>query len=454
MQYFKPNGDFFVGDCMPFYHQGVFHLFYLLDENHHQGNNGLGGHQWAHASTADLKNWEHHQIALPVEHAWEGSICTGSVLFHDDIYYAFYAIRKPDKTQHICYAKSCDGIHFEKYPNNPILSAPDGYLQQEFRDPFVFRDASGAFNMLVTSKLRNYSLHGRGGCLLRYISNDLKTWDQADNFLIPGGKPGYGCIPECPDIFHIGDWYYLLFGLGLETHYRMARDLMGPWSAPADDILGSSLCAVMKTAAFGENRRIGVCWTGTRVDDRDNGRIQWAGHAVFREIIQYADGTLGTRMPVEMIPSGNSIHPKVDMLTTGVSGDLSCLEFNACQSQEVVAIRNLPQNYRLNCQVRLEEDCYRFGFGLRGSGDYHDAYDLVFNIGQGVLRLVDQEIYLSGSLNREFNLDIICKDSLIDVCVNNTNTIINRLPQLAGDTAFVFCQNGKLAAGNIIIKSI
>jgi beta-fructofuranosidase len=48
MQYFKPEGLFFAGDPMPFFHDGVFHLFWLLDENHHKGKGGLGGHQWAH----------------------------------------------------------------------------------------------------------------------------------------------------------------------------------------------------------------------------------------------------------------------------------------------------------------------------------------------------------------------------------------------------------------------
>jgi hypothetical protein len=47
MQYFKPAGDFFVGDCMPFFHDGVFHLYYLLDEGHHQGKAGAGRPSWA-----------------------------------------------------------------------------------------------------------------------------------------------------------------------------------------------------------------------------------------------------------------------------------------------------------------------------------------------------------------------------------------------------------------------
>ena len=56
MQYFKPAGDFFVGDCRPFWHDGVFHLYWLLDEQHHQTLGGLGrrSDRWddpAHTST-------------------------------------------------------------------------------------------------------------------------------------------------------------------------------------------------------------------------------------------------------------------------------------------------------------------------------------------------------------------------------------------------------------------
>lgn len=454
MQYFKPNNNFFVGDCMPFYHQGVFHLFYLLDQNHHQENHGLGGHQWAHASTTDLKNWEHHDLAITLEHDWEGSICTGSVLFHDNIYHAFYAVRKPDKTQHICHATSKDGINFEKYAENPIISAPKGYQPQDFRDPLVFKGAQGTFHMLVTSKISNFSLAGRGGCLLRYTSNNLKDWNLVGNFLIPGGNPGYGCIPECPDIFQIGKWYYLVFGLGLQTHYRMAHDPMGPWTAPADDILGSNLCAVMKTAAFGENVRIGVCWVGTRVEDRDDGRIQWGGNTVFRKIIQNADGTLGTSLLAEMMPAGKAFFPEIDMLTANVSGNLNCLNLIADQSQEVVAFRNVPKDFHLHCQIKSTKGCYRFGFGLRGSGNYQDANNLTFNMGPGTLKLADQEIYLSACPNGVFSLDIICKGSLIDVCINKNNTIINRLYHFKGNSAFIFCQNGQLAVSDIHFEKI
>src|SRR5690606_15113845 len=106
MQYYLPNNNQFVGDCMPFYHDGVFHLYYLLDEEHHGGNEGLGGHQWAHASSRDLVNWQHHPLALPQTEPYEASICTGSVFFHDGLYYAFYATRLPGWQEHLSLATS------------------------------------------------------------------------------------------------------------------------------------------------------------------------------------------------------------------------------------------------------------------------------------------------------------------------------------------------------------
>ena len=152
MQYFKPEDPFFVGDCMPFYHDGVFHLYYLLDENHHQSLNGLGGHQWAHATSTDLINWQHHPLAIPITEKWEGSICTGSAFYHSGTYYGFYATRMPDRTQHLSLATSTDSINFVKTQPNPFASPERGYSPYHHRDPCVFRDEDdGLFHMVVTA---------------------------------------------------------------------------------------------------------------------------------------------------------------------------------------------------------------------------------------------------------------------------------------------------------------
>jgi len=64
LQYFKPiEPHLFSGDGMPYYHNGTFYLYWLLDEGHHAGLDGLGGHQWALSTTTDLVHWKHHPVA-------------------------------------------------------------------------------------------------------------------------------------------------------------------------------------------------------------------------------------------------------------------------------------------------------------------------------------------------------------------------------------------------------
>src|SRR5262249_14599124 len=141
MQYFKPSAtEQFAGDCMPFFHDGTFHLFYLLDESHHAALGGLGGHQWAHTTTTDLINWTHHPLAIAITQDWECSICTGSTFFHDGTFYGFYATRKADWTQHLGLATSKDGIAFHKTLPNPLASPSRGYNPLHYRDPFVMLD--------------------------------------------------------------------------------------------------------------------------------------------------------------------------------------------------------------------------------------------------------------------------------------------------------------------------
>ncbi len=134
VQYFKPEAaNQFVGDCMPFFHDGTFHLFYLLDEDHHRARKGFGGHQWAHVSSTDLILWQHHPLAIAVGDEGDYdylSICTGSVFYHAGIFYGFYATRRVDEAgsrgEHLCRARSTDGIQFTKDPANPIVSPGGG----------------------------------------------------------------------------------------------------------------------------------------------------------------------------------------------------------------------------------------------------------------------------------------------------------------------------------------
>ena len=121
---------------MPMYDGRTLHVYYLFDRRHHKSKWGLGAHQWAHVASSDLVHWEHYPMALPITNESEGSICTGSVFFHQGKYYAFYATRKADRSEQLGVALSDDGVHFEK-----VLPTP-------FREPLQARAKSRSVRFL------------------------------------------------------------------------------------------------------------------------------------------------------------------------------------------------------------------------------------------------------------------------------------------------------------------
>ena len=147
-----------VGDCMPFSENAdglsgngdsVYHLFYLYDRHHHCSKWCLGAHQWAHISTEDFVTWREHPMAIPITHPWEGSICTGSIVFDGEKYCAWYAVRMSDRSPaRITMAVSHDLETFFK--TDGYFTLPPAYDSRTARDPkVIFID--GRIHMLVTT---------------------------------------------------------------------------------------------------------------------------------------------------------------------------------------------------------------------------------------------------------------------------------------------------------------
>ncbi len=457
MQYFKPSGNhLFVGDCMPFFHDGTFHLFYLLDEDHHAMRNRLGGHQWAHATSTDLMQWTHHPLAIGITNEWEGSICTGSTLYANGLFYGFYATRMRDRTQHLSLATSHDGIHFQKIEPNPLASPPQGYDPYHYRDPFVFRDGrTGLYHLLVTACLEEYPIYDRGGCLAHLVSTDLMRWEVQEPFIgpgLPGGLPG---APECPDYFFWNEWYYVVFGHGVTAHYRMSREPFGPWRRPMADVFDSPAARVMKTAAFTGDRRIGAAWIGTREDHKDSGSFQFGGNVVFREIIQCEDGTLGTKFPSEMIPRmGEALPLEPIPLTSHTTGGAGQVRLQAEEGLEVAMLSGIPENAYLSATVRSNAQAALFGLCLKGAGQLQSGYDLRFLPFESRVELFDQAITSVDGLSNTFTLEVVLKDDLIDVCIDQRRCIINRCPELHGDRLFFYAHNATVVFDAIVVRPL
>ena len=404
LQYWRPPNNYYVGDCLPFYHNGVFHFAYLLDKEHHQAKNGVGAHQWIQATSTDLKNWTHQPFILAVTEQWEGSICTGSVFYHDGLFYAFYATRampgipttdgRTFQGEYVAYATSTDGINFTKQEPNPLIILPaDAGYSRAGRDPVVFQDErDGLFHMYITSNYRG------NGCWAHLTSKDLKNWELQLPVLAGGGDP------ECPDWFQWGDTYYLIINWG-NGFYRTSKSPTGPWEKPdAPDILMPGAPRVPKTAAYHNGRRIICGWTN------ENG---FGGHAIFHELIRNEDGTLGEKFVPEMIPK---------------TGEPMITLTNVSDQERTFA--NLPEHYRLQMVVTFDKN------DIDSLGEWRMIYHRDAS-NRDAVRFVPSEkaLYLGRTKLEQVNftagrisLDLIVKNRIVDLCIDNRRTVTGIVP--------------------------
>ncbi len=454
-QYREAPGGGFVGDCMPFYFDGRFHFFYLFDRHNHRSKYGLGAHQWAHMSSSDLVHWETHPTAVAITDEREGSICTGSLFVHESTWYAFYATRMLDRSEHLSLATSNDGIHFTKLEPNPFASPAPPYRSGPFRDPFVFQDPTdGVFHMIVTAEVAEPAAAGRGGCLAHLESKDLKTWNQLPPFFVSG----YGDQPECSELFRWRDWYYLVFSHFGSAHYRMAKSLYGPWIRPSVDRLDGPQARVMKSTPFGDGRRIGAAFL-----DKGQG---YAGAAIFREYLQEPDGTLSTTWPIEMVPdcaapirvSGIFSGHQQAVSTTGL-----VLGSASYRGISVAAIPDIPHNVLLRFTATPAPGVSSYGIGVRGKRDFSSALLLVCEPGRRKVgwRPADaadwceyegSSIYEVRGLEGTTTVDVLLLDDIMDVCINQRRTLISRNDHREGDWLFFYCQDSTVSISEIEIR--
>ena len=98
--------------------------------------------------------------------------------------------------------ESEDGIHFEKYEGNPVLTAPEGIPTDMFRDPKVWKHEDTYY--MVCGASRN----NRGMALL-YRSKNMLNWEFFN--VLAESRGEWGFMWECPDFYPIGDKYVLTF---------------------------------------------------------------------------------------------------------------------------------------------------------------------------------------------------------------------------------------------------
>lgn len=414
ISYWAPDlGRHNVGDCMPFSDGERYHLFYLKDRRQHRSKWGKGAHQFAHISTSDLIHWEEHPAAVPITHPWEGSICTGSVLKANEIYYAFYAVRMMDgSSAKVSWATSEDCIHFTKSEKYFTLDAP--YETTSVRDPEVFYGKDGYYHMLLTTDWELCEVPQRKGCLAHLMSKDLENWEQKEPFLIPG----YTDQPECTDYFEWNGWYYLIFSNYGTAKYRYSKEPFGPWICPAQEMIDGLLYRVPKTAEY-HGRRIAAGFLCINTEGNS-----YAGNLVLRELRQNSDGTLGTCLVKELLPETYGTGAEVMLDRTETGGYQQQILLKA-ESYAKIHIKKVGENGNYGLLLAAQNGVsyeMRFDPVQKTMGIYPAHSNLYYHPTKRLLTGID-------GLENEVVVELIMEKDILDICLNGTRTLICRMDQ-------------------------
>jgi beta-fructofuranosidase len=453
INYFKPLGNLFVGDCIPFYHNHTYYLYWLLDSAHHKALGGLGGHQWALSTSTDLKTWKQYPVVLGIDEAWEKSICTGSVEYHDGKFYAFYATRLIDSSgkvnEQLSYAVSDDGIHFVKQKPNPFYTSAPGYSKRNFRDPKVVIDEQGLFHLFVASD-QTQAPTGDNGVLVHLVSKDLKSWQVLSPLIY-----GQHDVPECPDWFLWKGWYYIVYGQGGNTFYLKSKQPYGPWEYPRYQALNEDWVNVAKTAEFTGGRRIVAGWIPSRRDMNDKQGEVFGGNITLRELGQEADGTLNTFFPAEAKVSTGDPLPLTaafDSLTKKMGGDAYTISSSG--GLGAFFFRDLPADCSISFDVRAMGPVDDFGCFLRTSSNGKDGYRLDITPQNREVQLAESSIKAVEGLDKKLQVQIVMKGDIVDVCIGGKRCIVNRLYEQRGAVLGFFARHGVVEYSSIKIMPL
>jgi beta-fructofuranosidase len=373
-----------AADFIPFYWQGAYHLFYLKDYRDPVGHGE--GTPWFHLVTRDFIHFEDWGEALPRGGAADQDlfVFTGSVIERQGIFHIFYTGHNPHlrerglPEQAVMHAVSPDLRHWTKDPAfRSFAPTMDGYEPHDWRDPFVFWDqAAGEYSMLLAARKSSGPARQRG-LTARMASFDLTHWEIRPPFW----TPDLYFTHECPDLFRIGDWWYLVYSTFSErcvTHYRMSRSLAGPWLAPANDTFDGRAYYAAKTAGDEHHRYI-FGWLPTRSAEKDDGDWNWGGNLVVHEIIQQEDGTLSVKAPDIVLSAFSSplaltpceiIGPwrfEAGYITGGAPGRAASL-----------LLADLPAGCRVEAGLAYAPGTTSFGLLLRADASLDHYYQLRF----------------------------------------------------------------------------
>ena len=476
--FFKPKNAW-PGDFIPFYDNGTYWIFYLHDSRKN-GKQGLNI-PWHLLSTKDFVKFTYYDEVIQAGNKddQDFNIYTGNVVKADGTYHAFYTGDNPSfpkkgkKLQAVMHAVSDNLIKWEKIPEDTFYSDESIYEKDDWRDPFVFwNEEKREFWMLLAARIKE-GPSNRRGCTALCTSKDLKKWKICE----PLWSPNIYYTHECPDLFKIGKWWYLIFSTFSDcmvTHYRMSKSLNGPWLSPANDSFDGRAFYAAKTASDNKRRYI-FGWNPTRDKEKDYSRWDWGGNLVVHEVVQNSDGTLSVKMPdtineafkdklpASFIPMIGKWDIQKNIISSYPEDSFSC----------ILSKDEIPSLCKISSNIKFEDKVKNFGIMVRASNDLEETYyirfepdrsrlvfdswpresiDPVFSYVSDSPFWIGQERPIKLIAGTTYKVEIIIDNTICEVYVNNEIAMSTRIYDFGEGKFGFFVRDGKASFSDVEIK--
>lgn len=473
--FYKPQSGY-VGDPMTYYNEADknYYVYYLQDWR----NGAPTDHPIYCTTTKNFGSFQGFFEAVPCGESTSQEQFLGTGSFIKDKngkLFCYYTGHNGSlyPAEKVMLATSTDMHTFSKQPNYTI-AAPEGFDKNNWRDPKVYWDPTrSAYVMLITT------IKDGKGTLARYTSDDLYNWTYIGYM---NDFDSDAQILECPDIFQIGNKWYLVFSRinrdeHRKTFYRVSNSPDGPWKRSENatdhhETFDGLYLYAAKTDTDGTDRYIsGWCSTGQEVNGHKE--LDWAGCLITHKLTQQSDGRLYPTIPDAV---NNKFSKKTAYGVLKTKGDFTG------DSIEYTLTAHGSRSYGLFNRnispIKIEMDidatnADKFGFSFGAGGDMSEIYSITFDLNSAnrwslpALFMYRESHYTTGDYTKElnftpliipndkqFHVKIIVEKSVCIVYVNNNVAFTNRIYKMNQNPWTIFTDEGTLKISGMHIYKI
>lgn len=335
---------------------------------------------------SNFYEYESHGEVIPYADSMEEqdiALGTGSVIKDKEgIYHAFYTGHNDtyEPREAVMHAASTDMVKWTKLPED-TLYAGETYSQNDFRDPYVrYVEEEDQYWMLVSTR------SGDKGILAKYISKDLKTWE--DDGIFFENDMGTDSNLECPTLIQYQGKWYLSFSDQWPDrvfHYRVGDSINGPFEIPVQDEIDGNGFYAGRLESDGENL-YAFGWNATKNQHMDSEEYNWGGNLVVHQLKQMENGALVPVVKTQIKEKMNqelSLEP-INMTETIEYGNYGYAF--AGEEYEAVIFNDLLGSYLFECRIKNFKNSRQFGFSFNMDETEIGNLNMVFDIPENKLK--------------------------------------------------------------------